>query len=420
MESVHRVMLLTRFAADAFGVVTICLVALLVLLGLLCIIYSCYFRSRIHSEGCIQLSYFSGPWIIRITFILFVIWWGLGEISRLSFLREEGRLLHDLKWQETVCKCYIISNLGFAEPCIFLTLLFLLRGPLQNMESGILSRKWNRKTAGYIFLYCFPVFVLQIVVILIGPRLNNNSKYGQKLPKYFTSAATIVTSSSSKGARDIALCTYPLLSTILLGSFATILTTYLFWLGRQILKLVINKNLQRRVYTLIFSVSGFLPLRVILLGFSVFRKPERFLFEALTFSAFLVLLCCAGVCICVLVYLPAADSLAVGNLQDLEARRRLSDDHNDGISLVSNQLHLDDREANQPHLDDSSSQMSPPRNSDASSTKRGSISFRTFQKDESSAGMGSATFVELSLFSPSQEASPLGSPPLLGWPMRSA
>lgn len=408
MESVHRVMPLTRFAADAFGVVTICLVALLILLGLLCIIYSVYFRSRIHSEGCIQLSYFSGPWIIRITFILFVIWWGLGEISRLSFLRVEGGLLHDLRWQETVCKCYIVSNLGFAEPCLFLTLLFLLRGPLQNMESGILSRKWNRKTAGYIFLYCFPVFVLQIVVILIGPWLNNDSSY--KLPKYFTSAATIVTASSSKGARDIAFCTYPLLSTILLGFFATILTIYLFWLGRQILKLVINKNLQKRVYTLIFSVSGFLPLRVILLGFSVSRKPEQFLFEALTFSAFLVLFCCAGLCICMLVYLPVADSLALGNLQDLEARRRGSDDHNDTISLI----------AHQPRLDDSSLQLSPSRNSDASSTKRGSISFRTFQKDGASAGMGTATFVELSLFSPSREASPPGSPPLLGWPMRSA
>ncbi|KAA0060573.1 hypothetical protein IC582_014287 [Cucumis melo] len=402
---------LTRFAADAFGVVTICLVALLILLGLFCIIYSCYFRSRIHSEGCIQLSYFSGPWIIRITFILFVIWWGVGEISRLSFLREDGGLLHDLKWQETICKCYIVSNLGFAEPCLFLTLLFLLRGPLQNMESGILSRKWNRKTAGYIFLYCFPVFVLQIVVILIGPRLNNDSRYGRKLPKYFTSAVTIVTASSSRGAPDIALCTYPLLSIILLGFFASILTIYLFWLGRQILKLVINKNLQRRVYTLIFSVSGFLPLRVILLGFSVSRKPEQFLFEALTFSAFLVLLCCAGLCICMLVYLPVADSLALGNLQDLEARRRSNDDHNDTISLI----------ANQPHVNDSSSspQMSPARNSDASSTKRGSISFRTFQKDGASAGMGTATFVELSLFSPSREVSPPGSPPLLGWPMRS-
>ncbi|KAK7853265.1 hypothetical protein CFP56_036429 [Quercus suber] len=135
---------LTRFSADAFGVVTICLVALLILLGLLCIIYSFYFRSRIRSQGFIQLSYFSGPWIIRITFILFAIWWGFGEVIRLSLLR---RALN-LKWQETVCKCYIVSNLGFAEPCLFLTLVFLLRAPLQKMELGILSRSWNGKTAG--------------------------------------------------------------------------------------------------------------------------------------------------------------------------------------------------------------------------------------------------------------------------------
>ncbi|GLT75682.1 hypothetical protein SLA2020_473860 [Shorea laevis] len=79
---------LTRFAAYAFGVVTICLVVVLILLGLLCIIYSFYFRSRIHSQGCIQLSYFSGPWIIRITFILFAIWWGFGEVIRLSLWRR--------------------------------------------------------------------------------------------------------------------------------------------------------------------------------------------------------------------------------------------------------------------------------------------------------------------------------------------
>jgi hypothetical protein len=390
VESVLRVMPQTRFAADAFGVVTICLVVVLILLGLLCIIYSFYFRSRIRSQGCIQLSYFSGPWIIRITFILFVIWWGFGEVIRLSLWR---RAL-DRKWQETVCKCYIVSNLGFAEPCLFLTLAFLLRAPLQEMELGILSRSWNGKTAGYVLLYCLPMFVLQLFVILIG----SDKSHQVKLLPYFTAAA------SRKGnTEDIALCTYPLLSTIFLGIFATILTAYLFWLGSQILKLVINRGLQKRVYTLIFSVSSFLPLRVILLGLSVLSKPEDFLFEALVLLAFLALLCFAGMCICILVYYPVADSLALGNLQDMEAaRRRVDDDLNDTISLIANQSHLEE-----------SGRISPSRNSDAS-TKRGSISFRTLDKDGTSTG----TFVELSLFSPSRDATPPGSPPLLGWPMR--
>jgi hypothetical protein len=390
VESVLRVMPQTRFAADTFGVVTICLVVVLILLGLLCIIYSFYFRSRIRSQGCIQLSYFSGPWIIRITFILFVIWWGFGEVIRLSLWR---RAL-DRKWQETVCKCYIVSNLGFAEPCLFLTLAFLLRAPLQEMELGILSRSWNGKTAGYVLLYCLPMFVLQLFVILIG----SDKSHQVKLLPYFTAAA------SRKGnTEDIALCTYPLLSTIFLGIFATILTAYLFWLGSQILKLVINRGLQKRVYTLIFSVSSFLPLRVILLGLSVLSKPEDFLFEALVLLAFLALLCFAGMCICILVYYPVADSLALGNLQDMEAaRRRVDDDLNDTISLIANQSHLEE-----------SGRISPSRNSDAS-TKRGSISFRTLDKDGTSTG----TFVELSLFSPSRDATPPGSPPLLGWPMR--
>uniref|UniRef100_A0A5B6ZZL7 Plasminogen activator inhibitor n=1 Tax=Davidia involucrata TaxID=16924 RepID=A0A5B6ZZL7_DAVIN len=388
---------LTRFVADALGVVTICLVTLLVLLGLLCILYSFYFRTRIRSQGFIQLGYFSGPWIIRITFILFAIWWGFGEIVRLSLLRREGRVLNalNLKWQETVCKCYIVSNLGFAEPCLFVTLVFLLRASLQKSELGTLSRKWNGKTAGYVLLYCLPVFVLQLIVILIGPQFNKDESLG--FPHYFTR-----TSTKTKDQDVVALCTYPLLSTIFLGLFGTVLTTYLFWLGRRILNLVINKGLQKRVYTLIFSVSGFFPLRVLLLGLSVLSTPELFLFEALAFLAFLSLLCCAGVSICVLVYCPVADSLALGNLQDIEARRRISEEHNDTISLIANQIPPEEN-----------IESSPGRNSVASA-KRGSISFRTIEKNETSGA-----FVELSLFSPSQHSTPPVSPRLIGWPMLS-
>ncbi|XVF45951.1 hypothetical protein PTKIN_Ptkin02bG0249200 [Pterospermum kingtungense] len=314
----------TRYTAEAFGVLTICLVALLILLGLVCIAYSFYLRSRVLRQGFIQLSYFSGPWIIRIAFILLAIWWGLGEIIRINFLRRQGRVLNALnfKWQENVCKCYIVSNLGFAEPCLFLTLVFLLRAPLQNTETGILSRKWNGKTAGYVLLYCLPMFVLQLILVLIGPQLRKDRR---ELPQYFTRAV------------------FP---------------------GMQ------NSD------TIALSLA---------------------------FSAFLVLLCCAGVCICILVYCPVADCLALGNLHDFEARRRVVfDDQNDTVSLINNQSHLEGTVG-----------ISPERNSDAS-TKRGSISFRTYQRDDTSTG----AFVELSLFSPSRDVTPPGSPPLMGWPMR--
>lgn len=383
------------FDADALGVVTICLVAIVVLLGLICIVYSFYFRSRIRSQSLTPLSYFGGPWIIRITFILFVIWWGVGEIVRLNFLRREGRVLnvHNWKWQRIVCKCYIVSNLGFAEPCFLLTLVFLLRASLQKIESGTWSPKWNCKTASCILLSCFPVFVLQLMVIILGPKYNEEGSDSRQLPHYFTN--TVV--ASRENDTDIRFCTYPLMSTIFLGILAIALTTYLFWLGRRILYLVINKGLQKRVYTLLVSVCSFFPLRVVLLGLSVLSKPEHFWFEALVFLAFLSFLFCAVVAVCILVYLPVADSLALTNLQDIEARRRIGDEHDDTVSLITNESSIEER--------------SQGRNS-GTSAKRGSISFRTMDKVETSGA-----FVELSLFSPSQHSSPPGSPQLLGWPM---
>ncbi|XP_057465908.1 uncharacterized protein LOC130755536 [Actinidia eriantha] len=389
-------MLLTRFVADALSVVTICLVALLVLLGLFCILYTFYFRSHIRSQGCIRLSYFSGPWIIRITFILFAIWWGFGEIVRLHLWRLEGRVLNalELKWQKTVCKCYIVSNLGFAEPCMFLTLVFLLHASLQKTESGTLSRKWNGKTAGYILLYCLPLFVLQLVVTLVGPEFNKGESFMHKLPQYFTSIAA---ESKTKG-QHVVFCIYPLLSTIFVGLFATILISYLFWLGKRILNLVINKGLQKRVYTLMFSVCTFFLLRVLFLGLTVLYTPEQLQFEVLAFLAFLSLLCCAGVGICVLVYFPVADSLALRNLQDIEARRMISDEHIDTISLIANQRPQEEI-------------VESPGRSSSTSENRGSISFRTMEKDEPSRAL-----VELGFFSPSQHSIPPGPSRPLGWP----
>ncbi|XP_010245722.1 PREDICTED: uncharacterized protein LOC104589187 [Nelumbo nucifera] len=389
---------LTRLVADAFGVVTICLVSLLTLLGLLCILYSIYFRSRIRGQGFSQLRYFNGPWIIRITLILFAIWWGVGEIVRLSLLRRGGRVFDSfsLKWQETICEFYILSNLGFSEPCLFLTLVLLLRASLQR-QSGTLSQKWNGNTARVVLLYCLPVFVLQLVVILVGPKLKiKNEENYVRIPHYFTTIAA-PSPSDSQQPDVVALCTYPLLSVIVLGLFASLLTVYLLWLGRQMVSSVINKGLRRRVYLLIFSVTCFFPLRVILLGLSVRSQPEQLPFEALVFLAFLVLLYCAGVGICMLVYFPVADSLALRALRDLEDGVRSSDYHNDTTSLIANQSPFE-----------VSSATSLGRNSDAS-TKRGSISFRTMLKDEASPEV----YEELCLLSPAthQLALTPGSPP---------
>lgn len=396
MQFVVWVMPHSRVAVDALGVCTIILVSLLVLAGLYCILYLIYFHTKIRGQGYIQLGYFHGPWIIRITFVLFAFWWAFGEIVRLNLLRGDGRLLSALsfRWQETVCKCYIVSSLGFAEPCLYLTVVFLLRASLQ--KSGTLSQKWNGKTVGYILLFCLPVFALQLMLILAGPQLKK--KHMNRLPHYFTSPVM-----RSNNDVDVALCTYPLLSIFCLGLFAIMLTSYLFWLGGRILHLVINRSLQRRVYMLVVSVSAFFPIRVLLLGLTVKTQPEHLPFQALTFVGFVSFFLCIGMGMAMLIIMPVRDSLALKEIseRDIEARRRLSDEQHETVSLIANQSTL------------GGSMVSSPGRNSAASTKRGSISFRTTDKDESSG----VPFVELSVFSPSQHSTPPGSPQLLRWPM---
>ncbi|KAK9065885.1 hypothetical protein SSX86_015287 [Deinandra increscens subsp. villosa] len=385
VESVFWVMPLTKLVADALGVVTISLVAVLGIIGFLCILYSFYFRSHIRSQGYNRLGYFAGPWVIRVIFILFSIWWGFGEILRLEFLRQDGRVLHtlNLKWQEIVCKCYIMSNLGFAEPCLFLTLVFLLRASLQKTESGPLSQNWNLKTTIYVLLCCFPMFALQLTVVLVGPHYKTDMHMHTNKWGYFFRI-------TSDYQNDVARCYYPLMSTIFLAVFDTMLTLYLFLLGMRILSLVLSKGLQKRVLILIISISSSFPLRVLLLGLSVLSKPGETVFEVLAFLAFLSLLCCAALGVCMFVYFPIADSLALKTLQDIEDRRRIIEEHNDTLSLITDQDH-------------------------DNLGKQGSLSFRAMEiNDHRDRPAG---FVELSLFSPSRHSTPVGSPQLLGWPM---
>lgn len=341
---------LTRLATDVIGALTISLVFLTAIVGLLCIYRSVYFQLRIQRRGSLHLSYFNGPWIIRIALILVTIWWGFGEIARLTFLNNR-RPFSNPSWKIDICKFYVISNMGFAEPTMFAMLAFLLHAALQRREVGTLSQRWNSKTFAYTILCCLPIFVLQVLLILYGHKI--------KMAKFFTR-----TFFSNEGNR---ICTYPLLSTIFLCAFDSLLITYVLYIGVRLLSLVINKGLRRRVYFLIFAVTFFLPLRVFLLGFSIVPVPGHLLYEAIIFLAFLMLLFCSTVGICMLVYFPVADSLALIDLGHIEMEGGIHyDDHySDGASLIANWSH----------------QGETGNNSEAS-TKRSSISFQILVKDE--------------------------------------
>jgi hypothetical protein len=115
------------------------------------------------------------------------------------------------------------------------------------------------------------------------------------------------------------------------------------------------------------------------------------MFEILSFLAFISVLCCAIVGFCILVFFPVFDSLALSNLEEGEDI--------DTTSLITNGTPVVELNI----------ETSP-----VAEVTRGSISFRTMEKDEDSSG----AFVELSLFSRNQHLTPPGSPQLQ-WPQLS-
>ncbi|XP_072970833.1 uncharacterized protein [Typha angustifolia] len=302
---------LTNIITDVIGVITISLATINALLGLICIYRILYFQLWIRRRGFLQLTYFNGPWVTRVILILVSIWCGFGEIIRLSYLNGRGRIFSSLQWQKNVCKFYILSNLGFAEPSMFLMLAFLLHAALQKRESDTLSRRWNRRTIFHIILFCLPVFVCQFATVFIGPKINSDGKNeNTKIAEFFTRTSSL--------ADGIVTCVYPLLSTIFLGAFYVILISYVAYVGTRMLSLVINKGLRRRIYVLLFSLFLFPPWRALLLGFSVLPTPGGLAYEAIVFLAFLVLLFCTTVGIFLLVYFPVADTLALGDPENSE------------------------------------------------------------------------------------------------------
>jgi len=176
--------------------------------------------------------------------------------------------------------------------------------------------------------------------------------------------------------------------------------SYVSYVGTRVLSLVINKALRRRVSLLMLSVLCFLPIRVLLLGFSVLPKPGDVAFEGIIFLSFLMMLSCTTVGILLLVYYPVADSLALRDIGHREIAEMVpyDDYYYEGASLVANQ-----------------SFREIERNSDTS-TKRGSISFRTMIREDQLQQDG-ADEIGFSSRSGVQIGSPSGSSPSAAMPM---
>uniref|UniRef100_A0A7I4BXD2 Uncharacterized protein n=1 Tax=Physcomitrium patens TaxID=3218 RepID=A0A7I4BXD2_PHYPA len=260
---------------------------------------------------------FNSLWIVRIILIALAILWSLVELLRLPLLRRPNWLFHSLsfRWQANLCRFHILSSLGFLEPCFFLTALFLVHGSLR--KAPFTPRKsWNGKVVALILMCCLPVFLFQLFFVVISPRIEfkegtgyilENEGYGGKVPYYFTQAFEKVI----MDAKEVAMCRYPLWSTLVLAGFGILYSAYFLLLGWRMVGVVINRYLQRRLYGLLGALLLLLPLHVMFLGLSVLSKPTHLPFELLSFFGFIMVLLCSTIGEGILVIRPIADALAV-------------------------------------------------------------------------------------------------------------
>ncbi|KAJ7518896.1 hypothetical protein O6H91_20G014100 [Diphasiastrum complanatum] len=233
---------------DAFGIATLALIVLICCVGLFCVAYVLKFRSKINRRGRFYaLRDFNSPWQVRIILVTFAVLWGLTELLRLPLLRRKGWLLHTLRfnWQANLCRLYALLSLGFAEPCFFLTALFLVRGSLRDAPFTP-RRKWNSRVIALVLGFCFPVFLLQLFFVVITPALEfhrgykiEREGYGE-IPPYFTQAFQELGANNQR----LAACTYPLFSSLVLALFAVFFLIYFLYVGWKMILVVINRKLQ--------------------------------------------------------------------------------------------------------------------------------------------------------------------------------
>lgn len=276
-------------------------------------------KQRLSTVMCLQD--FNALWIVRIILIVLAVLWSLVELLRLPLLRQPNWLFHSWSFrsQANICRFYILSSLGFLEPCFFLTALFLVHGSLRKAPFTP-RRAWNGKVVVLILICCLPVFLFQLFFVVISPNIDfkktsgggvynlENEGYGGKVPYYFTQAFVNVTIDT----REVAVCCYPFLSTLVLATFGILYSAYFLILGWRVVGVVINRYLQRRLYGLLGALLLLLPLHVSFLGLSVLSKPTHLTFELLSFFGFIMVLLCTTVGEGILVIRPIADALAVG------------------------------------------------------------------------------------------------------------
>ncbi|MCO5571967.1 hypothetical protein L7F22_025718 [Adiantum nelumboides] len=299
-------MLPHKTTVDWLGWATLVLVIALCLASIFCITYVLYFRSQVRRGHLLALQDFNAVWGVRIMLITCAMLWGLIELLRVPLLRHKGGPFHawSLQRQAALCQTHTVLSFGVMEPCFFLTALFLLQGSVRDAPFEPLQ-KWNQKTVSRILACCLPILGLQAALVIIASQMPGNGRV-LHLPAYFS--RSYIQGSEDE---DAAICTFPLISTLVLGLFSCIYNCCFLWQGCRMVSLVINKRLQIRVCGLVLSLAILLPVQIFFMGLSVLAMPGKLLFELLAFLSFLTVLLCVLVGEGILVVQPIADAMAV-------------------------------------------------------------------------------------------------------------
>ncbi|VVA11363.1 Hypothetical predicted protein [Prunus dulcis] len=289
------------FLDSALDLATLLFISALIILSLLslCFIFHLCFKSR----TALHLQHFNSLWTVRFLLVLFVIFWSLNELLRIPTLRRTYlypffSTLAPLE-EPHFCKIHVALSLGFFEPAFLVTLLFLVD---VSIEKKTPNAFW---AIAFVLATCLPMALVQVIFLFFNPF----QKLRLPVPDFFV--RSYVVSKSELGISMVS-CAYPLLNTIMFGSFGAAYSLWFLFSCWKVLSLVINKGLRTRIYTLAATVLVPLPLQIIFMGLSNFWKPDHPAFAAVSFVAFLATLTCAAVGEGILVIKPIGDSLAAG------------------------------------------------------------------------------------------------------------
>ncbi|PIA48798.1 hypothetical protein AQUCO_01300020v1 [Aquilegia coerulea] len=253
------------------------------------------------SVGILAKRNFNSLCSVRILLVCFISLWALTEFLRLPFTRHHLFSFFpslSISQQSDLCKLHLVLSLGLFEPGFLVTLLFLLSFSIKRKDSN----DTFGSAVGIVFALCLPLLFLQAYFIFYPGKTI--------FPEVFYSSYIVLEGTGA--AHTTILCSYPFLSTIVFGVFATVYILYFLLASCKVVSLVINKGLRIRIYALLFSVLVALPTQVALLTFSTFWNPVDPVFNVFALATFLTVLMCAAVGEGILVIRPIADALAVG------------------------------------------------------------------------------------------------------------